>query len=342
MSLFQEHRIATVAMNSQPWEFHQVELYERIQALKIDQAGVSLPFSKRLARDHQWSLVYTQRVIEEYKKFLFLTIVAGHPVTPSEAIDAAWHLHLTYTHSYWDDLCTQILQKPLHHHPTQGGEQQRSLFRHCYSQTLDSYAHFFGDCAPADIWPALEARFQQAGQFRQVSSQDYWLIRKPKFALPGPGALNIGKRSWLQVVTIACLTFGLILSLDSLYHPAIASFLDWINPTAIAQVSPPPAPSLDGSKPSTPEGQPPQDWWWLFCIMLVLGMIKAWLDSWCPHCWRFWRVKTTTRTLQERTEQIDGVTLITRSCNCCSYTAERYERIPAGSDSDPNGCCACM
>jgi hypothetical protein len=339
MSLSQENRMATDAMNSQPWEFHQVELYERIQALKIDQAEVLFPFSKRLARDHQWSLVYTQRVIEEYKKFLFLAIVAGHPVTPSEAIDAAWHLHLTYTHSYWDELCTQILQKPLHHHPTQGGEQQRSLFRHCYSQTLDSYARFFGDSAPADIWPSLEARFQQAGQFRQVSSQDYWLIRKPKFALPKRGTLNISKRSWLLAVTLACLTFGLILSLDFLDHPAIASFLDWINPTAIAQVSPP-APPLNSSKPSAPEAQPPQDWWPLFWIVLVFGTIGAWLDSWCPRCKRFWLVKTTTRTLQERTEQVDGVTLITRSCNCCSYTMDRYEQIPAGSDSD--SACACI
>jgi hypothetical protein len=118
----QVNRNTTSPIHSQLGQFHQVELYQRIQAFTIDQPGDALPFSKRLARDHQWSLIYTQRVIEEYKKFLFLAIVADHPVTPSSVVDQAWHLHLTYTHSYWDELCTQILPRHLHHHPTQGGK----------------------------------------------------------------------------------------------------------------------------------------------------------------------------------------------------------------------------
>ncbi|MBW4465378.1 MAG: hypothetical protein KME07_08055 [Pegethrix bostrychoides GSE-TBD4-15B] len=34
-------------------------------------------------------------MIEEYKKFLFLAIVADHPVTSLNAVDQAWHLHRT-------------------------------------------------------------------------------------------------------------------------------------------------------------------------------------------------------------------------------------------------------
>ena len=228
MRHFQESKITPSSINSQPWESQQVKLYDQIQALEIDQPEASLPFSKRLARDHQWSFIYTQRVIKEYKKFLFLAIVADHPVTPSNAVDQAWHLHLTYTHSYWDDLCAQILPRSLHHHPTHGGQQQRELFWDCYSKTLDSYKRFFGYCAPADIWTAPATRFRQAGQFRQVNSQDYWMIPKPSFALARRVFLNISHRSWLRVVVVALLTIGLVFSLDFLYHSAIATGLDWI------------------------------------------------------------------------------------------------------------------
>ncbi|MCY7391758.1 MAG: hypothetical protein LH647_09805, partial [Leptolyngbyaceae cyanobacterium CAN_BIN12] len=86
MRHLRENRIATSPINSQLWKAQQVELFEQIQTFAIDQPGASLSFSKRLASDHQWSLIYTQRVIEEYKKFLFLAIVADHPVTPSNAV----------------------------------------------------------------------------------------------------------------------------------------------------------------------------------------------------------------------------------------------------------------
>jgi hypothetical protein len=77
----------------------QIDLYERIQAFSLDQPDDGLSFSRRLARDNGWSLEYAQRVIEEYKKFAFLAVVAGHPVTPSDQVDQVWHLHLTYTRS---------------------------------------------------------------------------------------------------------------------------------------------------------------------------------------------------------------------------------------------------
>jgi len=36
----------------------------------------------------------------EYKRFAFLAVAAGHPVSPSEAVDQPG-LHLTYTENYW-------------------------------------------------------------------------------------------------------------------------------------------------------------------------------------------------------------------------------------------------
>ena len=341
MRHLRDNRIAISPINSQPWEAQQIELFEQIQTFAIDQPGASLPFNKRLARDHQWSLIYTQRVIEEYKKFLFLAIVADHPVTPSNAVDQAWHLHLTYTHSYWNDLCTHILPRPLHHHPTQGGQQQRELFWDCYSKTLDSYERFFGYCAPVDIWSTPVTRFRQAGQFRQVNSQDYWVIPKPSFVLSQRSFWNILYRSWLQAIMITLLTVGLIFSLNFLHHSAIASGLDLVNivttQPAVAQGSPPP----DSYAPSHSEVKPTQDsgwmWWAIGGFFLIVCFIRAWIDSRCPVCKRFWLMETTTRVLREPTEQMAGEKLITRRCKCCQFTQEWHETIPEVSGSDA-GC----
>lgn len=85
-------------MNSQ-----ELLLYERIQHFNLDNTDELTPFSKKLSRSNNWTIEYTHRVIEEYKKFVFLAVVVGHTVTPSEQVDQAWHLHLTYTKSYWED-----------------------------------------------------------------------------------------------------------------------------------------------------------------------------------------------------------------------------------------------
>ena len=116
----------------------QKELYQNIQKFSLDDADAVLSFTQRLAKDNGWTIEYTQRVINEYKKFAFLAVIAGHPVSPSSQVDQAWHLHLTYTHSYWDDFCGKILHKPLHHNPSLGSYSEQEKFRRWYEKTLIS------------------------------------------------------------------------------------------------------------------------------------------------------------------------------------------------------------
>lgn len=161
----------------------QAELFQRIQAFSLDNPNAGLPFSKRLARDNGWSPKYSQRVIEEYKKFTFLAVVAGHPVTPSEQVDQAWHLHLIYTHSYWGEFCPHVLQTPLHHGPTRGGRQEHHKFNDWYSKTLESYERFFRQAPPADIWPPPYIRFDRDLHFVRVNTQQNWVLPKPQIEL---------------------------------------------------------------------------------------------------------------------------------------------------------------
>jgi len=136
---------------------HQA-LLDRILAYSFDDGDVALPFADRLARENCWPRSYSERVIVEYRRFMFLAVVAGHPVTPSDQVDQAWHLHLLNTHSYWDRFCPDVLGRRADHCPTTGGPAESRKFEHWYDRTLDSYRYFFG-APPQDIWPVATIRF---------------------------------------------------------------------------------------------------------------------------------------------------------------------------------------
>src|SRR5262245_1895624 len=117
----------------------QRALFDQLMAFQIDEPTAQLTFARRLARENGWTLEFAQRVIVEYKKFLFLAVTAGHVVSPSEQVDQAWHLQLTYTRSYRNDLCPNSLGKPIHHNPTTGGTAELARFIDLYNQALHSY-----------------------------------------------------------------------------------------------------------------------------------------------------------------------------------------------------------
>jgi len=156
-------------------------LLNAIMAFELDVPGAQLPFTSRLAREQGWTHVFAGRVITEYKRFVVLAMLAGHPVTPSEEVDQVWHLHMVYTRSYWHDLCRDVLGRELHHGPTAGGADENEKFADWYGKTLDSYRRLFGNDAPPEIWPTPEKRFTNAGRNQWVDTSAFWLLRKPAF-----------------------------------------------------------------------------------------------------------------------------------------------------------------
>jgi hypothetical protein len=120
-------------------------LWQRLESFTFDDEFPEHSFADRLARENGWSEAYTERVLNEYQRFLYLSQVADHPVTPSEAVDQAWHLHLIYTRSYWGVLCATVLDRPLHHGPSRGGPEEDERYREQYAATLRSYCLAFGD-----------------------------------------------------------------------------------------------------------------------------------------------------------------------------------------------------
>ncbi|WP_439624383.1 TIGR04222 domain-containing membrane protein [Gemmata sp.] len=154
------------------------ELLSRVESFDIDGGRVGLPFAARLARENGWSRARADRVIAEYKRFVFLSVTSDAPVCPSEDVDAAWHLHLTYTRSYWQRFCGDALGRPLHHEPTKGGPAEHEKHLAMYARTLQRYREAFGCDAPSDVWSGPEARFGDDLNHRSVNTSKNWVVAK--------------------------------------------------------------------------------------------------------------------------------------------------------------------
>lgn len=152
-------------------------LWSRIKNYDIDDMDSELKFSQRLQRENLgWSYDYTLRVIDEYKRFIYLGIISGHPVTPSEEVDQCWHLHMIYTRQYWDDFCEDVLGGiKFHHGPTKGGKKEADKFVDYYTKTRESYNKFFEEDWPQDIWPDNNSRFKPV-DFKRVDLTNHWVV----------------------------------------------------------------------------------------------------------------------------------------------------------------------
>ncbi|MCA8949831.1 MAG: TIGR04222 domain-containing membrane protein, partial [Planctomycetes bacterium] len=186
------------------WPTAARDLWQRIARHELDVDGAALPFTARLARDNSWSRRFAARVVEEYRRFTFLAVVAGHPVTPSDQVDQAWHLHLLYTRDYWQVFCAEVLGRELHHGPTAGGPAQGALFDEQYSRTRHSYLTWFGEHPPVDIWPDAATRFGRDTRWVRVNRDDVHLL--PRLRL---------RTALLGIFVLLALAAGCTLAPDS-------------------------------------------------------------------------------------------------------------------------------
>jgi hypothetical protein len=158
-------------------------LWAALSAMRIEPEGATLTFTRRLARENGWSRPHSARVVEEYRRFLYLAATHPTPVTPSEQVDQAWHLHLAYTRHYWGELCAVIIGRPLHHGPTAGGGAEGRKYRSLYTETLQRYRATFGAEPPPDIWPPTDIRF--AANYQWVDRSRYFVLPRRTVSIAG-------------------------------------------------------------------------------------------------------------------------------------------------------------
>ncbi|MFT6922326.1 MAG: hypothetical protein ACJA1C_001328 [Crocinitomicaceae bacterium] len=154
------------------------ELWNLINSFEIDDEHSVFPFSERLARDNNWKLEFSIRTIAEYKKFIFLICITDHPLTPSDAVDQVWHLHLLYTQSYWKEFMP-LIGREIHHGPTKGGNEERTKYTNCYGMLKTRYVEVFGEEFPKDIWPSDKIRFGEIN-FVRVNLHRNWVFPKKR------------------------------------------------------------------------------------------------------------------------------------------------------------------
>ena len=168
------------------------DLWQRLDLHEIGPKGASLTFAARLSSENRWSDEHTALVIQEYKRFCFLAMTAAHEVTPSDAVDQVWHLHLTYSRDYWQEFCPDILGADLHHGPTAGGSDEQSRYYDQYAATLAAYEAAFNEPPPLDIWPDAARRFGVDPKGLRVNPKDVVILERRAAILGAAGWIALG------------------------------------------------------------------------------------------------------------------------------------------------------
>lgn len=181
------------------WTVEQRELWQRLREYRFggDQAEAFLDrIGHALGCDRAGALA----ALEEYRRFCFLAVAAGHPVTPSVRIDKVWHAHLTDTRDYWTRFCPQVLRQDLHHSPSLGGQAEDARHQEQYRQTVASYERFFDGPAPL-LWPPP----QSASRPRPPEDDAGQRLLSPWRSAPRGGHLALSIASVVLVMAyLAC------------------------------------------------------------------------------------------------------------------------------------------
>ena len=162
-------------------------LFETLTTLQLDTSSGRPAFIDRLCLTTGWTRPHARRIIAEYRNFLYLCAVFPEPMAPSGDVDQVWQLHLTYTQSYWEELCMKILRRPLHHTPVVNGREARARHHVWYERTHRRYLQEFGEAPPADVWCAPQNLFGPGRiECERVNLRRYWIVPKPR---PGTAVL---------------------------------------------------------------------------------------------------------------------------------------------------------
>ena len=120
----------------------QQELYSRIAHFAFDEGDETLTFAARLARENAWSSAFAARAIAEYRRFVWLGADGGPRGNAIRRRRSVWHLHLTYTRSYWDRFCADTRTTAT---PRATKEASESRARRTIRAHAGHYREFFAE-----------------------------------------------------------------------------------------------------------------------------------------------------------------------------------------------------
>ena len=121
-------------------------------------------FQQRLASKHDLTEESARRLVEEYRRFLYLKAIDGGPLTPSKRVDQAWHLHMEAAGMGWTQFCDDVLKFRIDHRT--GLSKTKAMAS--YVRLFELYRREFNHEPPGDIWPGAHERKQRAFGFAMV------------------------------------------------------------------------------------------------------------------------------------------------------------------------------
>jgi len=68
-------------------------LWKRLQNFSLDHSNADFPFSKKLTKEENWPSSFTDKAIEEYKKFVYLCCTLPDGASPSEIVDKVCNIN---------------------------------------------------------------------------------------------------------------------------------------------------------------------------------------------------------------------------------------------------------
>jgi hypothetical protein len=92
-----------------------------------------------------WTLEQSLMAVEEYRRFLLLTVTSTTVIVPTKFVDSVWHTHILDTMKYMDD-CQQLFGFYVHHFPYFGmrGDEDQTNLQTAFKAAADVYESTFG------------------------------------------------------------------------------------------------------------------------------------------------------------------------------------------------------
>ena len=88
-------------------------LWLKLNLMNAEGVAAFAPMLRAMQTQMGQNAEMAQRVIEEYRKFLFLAMRAGHQVIPPGIVNDVWMMHLQSAQNYWETLGQMIGERPM-------------------------------------------------------------------------------------------------------------------------------------------------------------------------------------------------------------------------------------
>ena len=129
-------------------DYRRDPLWLRLAFLEREGGPSAAALHRLVERETGWTPDRVRAIIEEYRRFLFLAMRAGHAVAPPPAIERVWNLHIAHAPNYWEVLSQLITERPV----AEPGSLASA------PSTLASYRAIFEIDAPAERWGVTATR----------------------------------------------------------------------------------------------------------------------------------------------------------------------------------------